>query len=237
MIGFSDDEALAAEYVLGTLDQAERAAAETRRRTDQAFDDLVQQWELRLAPLADTTPDLAPPSDLFASILTRLNDGQATVAGDNVIVLRRQIRVWRTVAAIASALAAVLAVWVVGREAFPSSSTNQTYVAVLQQGQGAPTFVVSLDLAHRRLAVMPLGTDAPQNKSYELWMIGADHAAPRSVGVIDSKATILPALPDVDRGTISGATYAVTLEPHGGSPNGKPSGAPLFVGKLMNTSL
>ena len=32
---------------------------------------------------------------------------------------------------------------------------------------------------------------------------------------------------------VKNATYAVTIEQPGGSPNGKPSGAPVFVGKLI----
>ena len=39
----------------------------------------------------------------------------------------------------------------------------------------------------------------------------------------------------VDRAIVEGATYAVTIEPPGGSPTGAPSGAPVFVGKLFPT--
>jgi anti-sigma-K factor RskA len=36
-----------------------------------------------------------------------------------------------------------------------------------------------------------------------------------------------------DPSVVENATYAVTVEPPGGSPDGKPSGAPVFVGKLI----
>jgi anti-sigma-K factor RskA len=36
-----------------------------------------------------------------------------------------------------------------------------------------------------------------------------------------------------DKGVVREATYAVTVEPEGGSPTGAPSGAPVFVGKLI----
>ena len=36
-----------------------------------------------------------------------------------------------------------------------------------------------------------------------------------------------------DRAIVRDATYAVTVEPKGGSPTGKPSGAPVFYGKLV----
>ena len=36
-----------------------------------------------------------------------------------------------------------------------------------------------------------------------------------------------------DPAIVENATYAVTVEPPGGSPDGKPSGPPVFVGKLI----
>ena len=239
MTDFSDDEATAAEYVLGTLDAGERMAAETRRARDPAFEGLVSQWEARLAPLAEAVPSLAPPPELFARLVDRLPAaaGPEEFANDNILIMRRQIRVWRGVAAVASALAAVLALWIVGRDFAPTHAPEQTYVAVLQHGADQPSFVVSLDLANRRMAVMPLATSAPPGKSYELWMIGGDQAKPRSMGLVDAQAPLHPHLPDVDKAVLSNATYAVTVEPQGGSPTGQPTSAPLFVGKLINTQL
>lgn len=238
MTDFSDDEATAAEYVLGTLDAGERLAAETRRARDPAFEGLVNQWEARLAPLAEAVPSLAPPPELFARLVNQLPAAaDPGSAHDNILIMRRQIRVWRGAAAVASALAAVLALWIVGRDVMPTHAPEQTYVAVLQHGADQPSFVVSLDLANRRMAVMPLATSAPPGKSYELWMIGGDHATPRSMGVVDAQAPLHPHLPDVDKAVLSNATYAVTVEPQGGSPTGQPTSAPLFVGKLINTQL
>ncbi len=60
--------------------------------------------------------------------------------------------------------------------------------------------------------------------------------APRSLGVIDqANPTANPSLNRFDRAVVAGATYAVTVEPPGGSPTGAPSGAPVFVGKLFPT--
>ena len=40
---------------------------------------------------------------------------------------------------------------------------------------------------------------------------------------------------DFDSGTINNATFAVTVEPAGGSPTGQPTSAPIFTGKLIET--
>jgi anti-sigma-K factor RskA len=38
-----------------------------------------------------------------------------------------------------------------------------------------------------------------------------------------------------DPSIVRNATYAVTVEPSGGSPSGKPTSAPVFTGKLIET--
>ena len=60
-----EDVALAAEYVLGVQDAAERAAVEARMRDDAGFARLVQRWEMQLSDLNDNyaeapSPDLLP---------------------------------------------------------------------------------------------------------------------------------------------------------------------------------
>ena len=47
-----DDDHVAAEYVLGSLDADERASAALRLGSDTAFAGLVSAWERRLTPLS-----------------------------------------------------------------------------------------------------------------------------------------------------------------------------------------
>jgi len=42
-------------------------------------------------------------------------------------------------------------------------------------------------------------------------------------------------LASYDANTINGATYAVTVEQAGGSPDGKPHSTPVYTGKLIET--
>ena len=80
----------------------------------------------------------------------------------------------------------------------------------------------------------PVAAAAPEGKSYELWIIDAKLGAPRSLGVLPTSSVERDRkLGDYDAAVVTGATYAVTVEPEGGSPTGKPSGAPVFVGKLI----
>ena len=215
-----DDEGLAAEYALGSLDAAERAAVAARRLREPELDAAISAWELRLSPLAEASPELAPPPDLFARIEARL--------GGDVVDLgawRARVGRWRAAAVGAGALAAALAFALVLHPAPPHQ-----FVAVLQKSPDDPAFAMTVDVDRLEFSVRPVAAQAPADKSYELWII-APQQAPKSLGVIDA-ATGERALSG-DRGAVREATYAVTVEPKGGSPNGKPSGAPVFFGKLV----
>ncbi len=47
--------------------------------------------------------------------------------------------------------------------------------------------------------------------------------------------TARPVLASYDADIVNTATYAVTVEQAGGSPDGKPHSAPVFTGKLIET--
>jgi anti-sigma-K factor RskA len=117
------------------------------------------------------------------------------------------------------------------REATRQSAPRE-YVAILQKDAGSPAVEVTVNLDRNELTVRPVLAQAPQGKAYQLWIIDPKLGAPRSLGVFNeaSRATSLSGL---DPAVVQGATYAVTVEPPGGSPTGQPSGTPVFVGKLI----
>jgi anti-sigma-K factor RskA len=109
-----DIDGLAAEYVLGSLDPAERRQVDARRRTDASLAAAVAAWERRLGPLSDRGRDAAPPAHVFDGVLSRISGQAAQLAGTaDVVPLRRSSgRRW-LLAAGAGALAACLALAVV----------------------------------------------------------------------------------------------------------------------------
>src|ERR1700687_2989947 len=177
----------------------------------------------------------------------------------NVIRLSAQARRWRNVAsfttAIAAALVAMIAVGVyqpdllpdgvrpkprlqvveVKAPAVPATASAQ-YVAVLQKEGGSPAFILTVDGATKNFTVRKVGAAPEPGKSYELWLISDKLQRPRSLGVIGGgDFTARPVLSSYDADTINTATYAVTIEQAGGSPDGKPTSAPVFTGKLIET--
>jgi anti-sigma-K factor RskA len=108
-------------------------------------------------------------------------------------------------------------------------------VAVLQREATSPAFILTVDLANRSLTVRRVAAPREPGKSYELWLISSKYPGPRSLGLIgtgDFTQSSDPAFDDP--ASIGNATFAVSLEPEGGSPTGAPSNV-IFLGKPVTS--
>jgi anti-sigma-K factor RskA len=170
---------------------------------------------------------------------------------DNVIDLTRRLRRWRDGAIISGAFAAGLAVLLIASAVAPDllppqlrpkprvveiakSETPPRFVAVLQQNAASPAFILTVDIEGHTLTVRRVSAEPQSGKSFELWLVSDRLPAPRSLGVVgDREFTIDDRLTAYDPATITTATYAVTLEPEGGSPTGAPTSDVLWAGKLV----
>lgn len=118
----------------------------------------------------------------------------------------------------------------------PAAPLPAQFVAVLQQNAASPAFILTVDTATKNFTVRRVGATPEPGKSYELWLVSDKLQRPRSLGVIGgSDFTIRPSLSVYDNDTINKATYAVTIEPEGGSPTGSPTGAVIYTGKLVES--
>lgn len=202
------------------------------------------------APLA--LPDTPPPPPATPEV------AEPPVVADafNVIRLSRQARRWRNVAtltsAIAAALVAMIAVGVYQPDLLPDGirpkprtqvvevkipaapTPSAQYVAVLQKDGGSPAFILTVDGATKNFTVRRVGAQPEPGKSYELWIVSDKLQRPRSLGVIGGKDfTARPVLSAYDPEVVNQATFAVTLEPEGGSPTGVATGPLVYTGKLV----
>jgi len=174
----------------------------------------------------------------------------------NVIRLTGKIRRWRNIATVASAIAAALVAMIavgvsvpdllpermrpqprtqmVEAKTSPTPAPSAQYVAVLQKEGGSPAFILTVDEATRNFTVRKVGAAAEPGRSFELWLISDKLPRPRSLGVIGGgEFTSRQVLASYDPETVRTATYAVTVEQAGGSPDGNPHSAPVFTGKLI----
>ena len=235
---FDDD---AAEYVLGTLPHDERTAFALRLTRDAMARAAVAAWETRLADLADSIAPIAPPSGVWAAIERALSggvtaaprfdvvEGGAAGANDRARALHGAVRRWRMTAMVSSALAAALLVFVGLREMGPAPSGDMSYVAAINRGGDKPALLVRVDLRTHQVTVRSVAASAPPGKSLELWYIGAGQA-PRSMGVVDRATRSMP-IPDGIK--TEAASFAVSVEPPGGSTTGGPTGPVVYSGQLF----
>lgn len=243
MTELDDIDALAAEYVLGTLSAAERADVATRRGRERALDQAIVAWERRLAPMLTVVPEVAPAPQLFERILAQIRLAQVGAAGRVLQFtpreqqLQRRARGWRHAALGLGSLAAALA-GVIGWHELVKAPMTTTYVAVLQADKASPALMLTVDTATQMFAVRALSKPQEQGKTYELWLVHDSLKAPKSLGVVPDGDMEVRALNDsgIDRSMFMNATFAVSLEPMGGSPTGAPTGPVLFSGKLYQTT-
>jgi hypothetical protein len=77
MSDLDQTDALAAEYVLGTLDSAERAQARALLGADQGFAAKVELWERRLGELHLMVEPVEPDAKIWVRIKAKLSEVQA----------------------------------------------------------------------------------------------------------------------------------------------------------------
>ena len=123
-----DIDGLAAEYVLGILDAAERRQVNARRQTDAPLSTAIDAWERRLGPLNERGEGIEPPAHLLDDILSRISSQVARQCkAAEVVPLRRSSgRRWMLVTG-ASALAAslvLLIVWSLFRQPLPQEHSK-----------------------------------------------------------------------------------------------------------------
>ncbi len=230
-----DIEMLAAEYVLGTLDGAERVAVSARRLREPALDRAITDWENRLAPLAAAVAPVAPPAGLLERMAPRLGGDRGTAEAGAVVALRRSVRRWRAASAAAMALAASLLVVIGVREV--SRVPQGRFVAVFHKDDETPSFVMAIDIDNREVTVRPVAAPRQPERTYQLWIAAEPLGGrPRSLGLIsDATYTTTKIGLPIDRAALQTATFGVSVEPPGGSPTGVPTG-PALHAKLIRVA-
>ena len=168
------------------------------------------------------------------------DESQDKAAPTPVERLWASIAFWRVAALAAGALALGLAVGISGRpekrQPF-AEPLPQRYVALLQEASSKPRWLVTIDVAAGTMMAEPLETEIPPGQAAELWLFPKG-GIPQSLGLLDTWATILRALPPAFVGSAAeSAALGVTLEPSAGSPTGVPTGAVLYQGAAIQQAL
>ena len=232
-----DFETRAAEFVLGTLEPAERRAIEAQRYTDPKLAAAIDYWEARLAPLSDGVAPIAPPADLWQRIEARLPPVvlREAAAPAEMRRLNRAVVFWRSATIGAVALAAGLAGLLLYAPALRPHPEAPAYAAAITPREGQAGSWLAETQPDGSILVVALGkADRPTDKDLELWAVAKGETKPVSLGVLPVSGRYR--VPGDKLGPRDHLQLLVTLEPKGGSPTGLPTPPILYGGELVPAS-
>lgn len=221
-------DALAAQYVAGTLRGAARRRFEALLPGHPALQRAVADWQARLMPLTEALPPQAPSPAVWRAIERRLWPAPAEAPW------WQRLGLWRALSGLA--LAGVVGLAVLVAQPPPAVAP----VVVVLQGTGADaavagTIVASLSGDGRALTTRPLTPVAlTADRVLELWSVPPE-GNPKSLGLISASGATVLARGRLPATILKGGTaaLAVSVEPPGGSPTGVPTGPVVFAGKLQ----
>lgn len=236
-------DALAAEYVLGTLRGSARQRFERHLRDDAELRLRVIAWEERLTPLAVALPERRPPARVWRNIATRLNFGKRQA---DRVGFWNSLAFWRGLGLAASGFAVALLAVMITRPLVPEpvasvakSPTGEVpaYVAVLNDPKTQqPVLLVSAGRDSNELLIRMIADQTlAEDRALELWAL-PPQGNPRSLGLVNAAGRTTIRLAS-SAGEAFGAipALAVSLEPRGGSPTGLPTGPVLYSGPFVRT--
>ncbi|WP_334031083.1 anti-sigma factor domain-containing protein [Burkholderia orbicola] len=237
-----DPELRCAEYALGVLDADARRELEQSAARDPALQATLERWQRHLAPLEDDVTPVDPPARTWTRIQHQLGfipppRPRSAAPSDgwwNNLKLWRWVGMGASVAALG--LLTVNVIRVGEAPPRPAAEDSHYMAATLAQADGVARWTATVDLRRARMVVVPANTPpVAADRSTELWLI-PPNAKPISLGVFASNAPASMTLPQAIVARLDArAVLAVSLEPHGGSPSGQPTGPVLATGAMHTT--
>ena len=233
--------ALAAEYVVGTLRGKARTRYQKLMMQYQAVSDATAQWEQYLTSFAETLPPVTPPANVWESIQIKLGHKAANDAGiatgvntpsdsDQVLDFEKEKQKrWKNLSFLSTAAALVLAVLLFVMQPIPAPEVS--HIAVFNNADNTPLWVIEVSDETMNVKV----TDAfvaLADKDYELWMVPANGEAPISLGLMPEANGDTRVTPDILLSQ-SIAALAVSLEAPGGSVTGAPTEV-LYIAPIVS---
>jgi anti-sigma-K factor RskA len=224
------DDIVAAEYVLGVLPADERRQASLRIEAEQAFARLVDRWEVYFSPLAAGYVEVEAPAGVKVAVDRRLFAGGAAAAPSASPGLLSSLAFWRGLAvASLAALALYIALPFISP---PVEAPQERLVASLTADGSDVRYLAVFDERTNDIGLSHVAGEPAQGRDFELWVIEGQQA-PVSLGVIpDGPSARLPVSEALRAKMITGALFAISDEPDGGSTTGAPTGPVVAAGDL-----
>jgi anti-sigma-K factor RskA len=225
---------LAAEYVLGTMSTRARRRFEIYLRGNPQLRKAVSQWEFRLTSLTDAVAPIEPPLRVWEAVRARLRFGRASST------FWENLSFWRLSSFASGMLALALVIFVALPRPQAPLDTARMVVVMNDIATSKPAMTASWEPGQRgersmRIRVIGHAEMAP-NTAWELWMLPGGDQPPVSLGLITTHETQIVKVPQGLAARLdSSQGLAMSVEPAGGSPTGRPSGPVLYAGECIKT--
>ena len=214
--------ALAADYAIGLMPATARRRFDVLLLDDAALRIELGHWQEALASLTGTLPERPVPDHVWAGIQARIEP--------QVLHMPAKKPFWMNLRLLAAAFAMVIAVLVgVLYQRDLGVEYNATLVAANQQ----PALQIKAFADHLQVEALALAA-VTSAQDLELWAIPPG-GKPISLGLVPAVGNGRIQLSETQRALLGvPLTLAVSLEPHGGSPTGQPTGPVLYQGQLAS---
>ncbi len=222
--------ALAAEYVVGTLRGKARLRYQKLLMQYQIVGETTAKWEEYLVGFSDGIPPVEPPHAVWEQIQRRIDHASSTKPASNVLEFEQAKRDrWRYLSLLSTAAAMIFAVLLVVM--IPVADEEISHVAVVNNADNTPLWVIEISESTMDVKVTSAFA-AITDKDYELWMVPENGEAPISLGLLpESGLEHLATNAILLNGRI--AALAVSLEAPGGSKTGAPTEV-LYIAPLVS---
>jgi len=253
----------AGEYVLGTLRDHDLELFKKILRHDSKVQAEVARWEQQLSGLNLSTSAQTPADHLYPEILDKIRNPQDTtdstlaigtqafdqtinsdIAGSAAVITSEslfagsKLRIWQTIAGLATAACLILGVFMAERLAQPDELqlSIDGLAVVLSDEDGKPFFLVETDHGNLRVRVTALSPPSlDESRDFQLWQALPDRSAVRPVA-------LLPEEPGVSRtfavdSLIDGSDlFGVSIEQVGALTDSGPIGPVIAHGDFLPKS-
>jgi anti-sigma-K factor RskA len=220
-------EALAAEYVLGTMPTRSRRRLERLIAGDPAWAQAIDAWADRLAPIDAAMPSEQPPLRVWRAIEARIGGRPVSSAAEGWL---GSLVFWRGLAVAGCAAAAALVIYIAafsGRIGPPAPIV----LAVLADQNGDPSWIATAGPQKGEVSISAVGSRAQDTiHSLELW--GITGGSTRPLGLLSQQPGASAIIRDAQLPP-PGDLLAVSLEELGGSSTGLPTSPVVSKGKVL----
>ena len=217
-----DKNALALEYVLGTLRGEERKAFAKQLDSDDGLMQSVRYWEESLMPAPESVPILTPKPNTFKNIQAAINQNHSASQNKPLSVWEKLLP-WKVITSAAFAMLLVVSA-VLFNTTLQQSSLNTDYVAVLVDDSDSPILTALTASDGNTLWLKWEKWQTPKDHSLQLWAKSRRDGQIRPLLVFGDNELKEIALNEATLRLIQDSSHLIiTQEEMGGSSMDEPS--------------